>query len=597
MSKFAKSQAEGLGVKNINYIPHATDVNVYHPLDKIEMKKKWSQILGIDLVDNFVIGAVARFQGRKMMPELFKAFGIYAKKHPDSILLLHSDKNDNANPGVLIDDLENRYNIKGKVFWTGMKFYSGFPEPILNEIYNVMDIHALTTCHHPNTPINTISKFKYIKDIEIGDEVLTKDGTYCKVEDKISYDYNGELIRVKTSYNPDILLTPNHRVYGISCNGSSYNKKKIKKEPILELKPIKEFKNGDFLVIPRIKKIENKEYILFDNESIRLDSDLLWLFGFYAAEGCISQKKEKPGGIIFCCSTLETEYTDKVVKIIKEKFGLSSKIYDDSRHRRTIRIYSSSLGRKFKELFGSGAKNKKIPEWCLFLPLEKQTQLVQGYFDGDGHKEYNITYNTYQFSIDTVSEILAKQFRDILIRLGFFVGYKTAKRQSLVHRLRWCESKYNRIGFMDDDFFYVRIGGLKKEKYTGLIYDLSINRNHNYCNYWLSKNSGEGWGIPTIEAMACEVPSVITDYTTTKEIVTDNNAGIAVPLAAELTGQYNVERAIVDVNKFSDAMSYMYEHPKERIGMGKNGRKAVIRDYSWDVVFPKWVTLLESLGR
>jgi glycosyltransferase involved in cell wall biosynthesis len=109
--------------------------------------------------------------------------------------------------------------------------------------------------------------------------------------------------------------------------------------------------------------------------------------------------------------------------------------------------------------------------------------------------------------------------------------------------------------------------------------------------------SGEGWGIPTIEAMACEVPSVITDYTTTKEIVTDNNAGIAVPLAAELTGQYNVERAIVDVNKFSDAMSFMYEHPKERIGMGKNGRKAVIRDYSWDVVFPKWVTLLESLGR
>jgi len=253
MSKFAQKQATDLGIKNVDYIPHATDTNIFHPLDKIAIKEKWSRIFGVDLVNNFVVGAVMRFQGRKMAAELFKAFATFNKKHPDSILLLHSDKNDNANPGLLIDDLEKRLGIQNKVYWTGMKFYRGYPESILNEIYNTFDVHALTT-------------------------------------------------------------------------------------------------------------------------------------------------------------------------------------------------------------------------------------------------------------------------------------------------------------------------------------------------------SGEGWGIPTIEAMSCEVPSVITDYTTTKEIVTDNNAGIAVPLSTEITGTYNVERAMVDKDKFADALSYMYEHPKERIEMGKNGRRAVIRDYSWDVVFPQWERKLKELS-
>ena len=253
MSKFAKKQAEEIGVKReIRYIPHATDTNLYHPIDKETVKRKWSQILNVDLMNNFIVGSVARFQGRKMMAELFKSFGYFAKKHPDSILLLHSDPNDNANPGLLIDDLERRYGIKGKVYWTGMKFFKGYPEPILNELYNVFDVHALTT-------------------------------------------------------------------------------------------------------------------------------------------------------------------------------------------------------------------------------------------------------------------------------------------------------------------------------------------------------SGEGWGIPTIEAMSAETPSVITDYTTTKEIVTDNKAGIAVPLSCEIVGTYNVDRAMVDKEKFAEALSYMYENPKERIEMGKNGRKAVIRDYSWDVVFPMWEKIVREL--
>jgi len=43
--------------------------------------------------------------------------------------------------------------------------------------------------------------------------------------------------------------------------------------------------------------------------------------------------------------------------------------------------------------------------------------------------------------------------------------------------------------------------------------------------------SGEGWGIPLVEAMSCKVPVVATNYTTIQEIVVDNKAGFGVKLA------------------------------------------------------------------
>lgn len=108
--------------------------------------------------------------------------------------------------------------------------------------------------------------------------------------------------------------------------------------------------------------------------------------------------------------------------------------------------------------------------------------------------------------------------------------------------------------------------------------------------------SGEGWGIPTIEAMACEVPNIITDFTTTKEIVTDNNAGIPVPLKTTITGTYDVERGIVDVEKFTEALQKLYDDENLKKELGQNGRKACLKLYDWEkVVYPAWHAELKKV--
>ena len=58
-----------------------------------------------------------------------------------------------------------------------------------------------------------------------------------------------------------------------------------------------------------------------------------------------------------------------------------------------------------------------------------------------------------------------------------------------------------------------------------------MNNVYNLFDCFFLSTSGEGFGIPIIEAMACEVPVVATDYTTTPELVIDNEAGLGIDLS------------------------------------------------------------------
>lgn len=136
---------------------------------------------------------------------------------------------------------------------------------------------------------------------------------------------------------------------------------------------------------------------------------------------------------------------------------------------------------------------------------------------------------------------------------------------------------------------------------------------YNLFDVFFLATSGEGFGIPFIEAMACEVPVVATDYTTTKEIVTDNNAGFGIKLMGEderpypaekrifngtIVGTWEVERAFADIFDGVEKLNKLYHDRKLRDEFGKNARQAVLKNYDWDnVVGPAWVKYMEEIGK
>ena len=64
-----------------------------------------------------------------------------------------------------------------------------------------------------------------------------------------------------------------------------------------------------------------------------------------------------------------------------------------------------------------------------------------------------------------------------------------------------------------------------------------------------------------------------------------------------ITGSWTVERGIMDVKDGAEKLSLLYNNPGTRVRFGKNGRKKVLKYYTWDVVIPQWVDVIKRLSK
>ena len=157
----------------------------------------------------------------------------------------------------------------------------------------------------------------------------------------------------------------------------------------------------------------------------------------------------------------------------------------------------------------------------------------------------------------------------------------------------------------------VVFSGLNAQK--GFGWD-ELNEVYNAMDMFFLSTSGEGFGIPIIEAMSCEIPVLATDYTTTQELVLDNNAGLGIDLASvdkrnffeedakeydkevssgTVTGGWEVERGYCDCQDAAKKIEFLYKNPQMCKEMGLNGRKAVLEKYDFNnIIGPSWEKLM-----
>lgn len=90
----------------------------------------------------------------------------------------------------------------------------------------------------------------------------------------------------------------------------------------------------------------------------------------------------------------------------------------------------------------------------------------------------------------------------------------------------------------------------------------------NHLDVFCATSLNESFGVSLLEAMACELPIVATNVDGFKEVVDDGKTG------------YIVEKE--NVQKIADALEKLINNKSLSISMGKNGRKRVLKYYSWD---------------
>ena len=151
---------------------------------------------------------------------------------------------------------------------------------------------------------------------------------------------------------------------------------------------------------------------------------------------------------------------------------------------------------------------------------------------------------------------------------------------------------------------------------------------YNCLDVFVLPTAGEGFGIPTVEAMACGTPVAVTNYTTAWELIKEDdpeNADIPLyPMGGEpgtdekINGRDHLieedicevgillpykdmwwdtparaapQRAICSSVAIADALDYYYHNKDKRLEAAQAARKKALKEYSWDVVGKRWLDM------
>lgn len=304
-----------------------------------------------------------------------------------------------------------------------------------------------------------------IRNVEIGDKVITHLGRIVPVRNKMTYDCDEEITAIKVA-NETLFLTREHRVWAVqseNCTVDSSKTRNVVCKPTckrycadnpfenyhLKWVPSGQLRKDDFVVFPRTHA-ENQE-IVFDilnftekRSSIRFDETSVWyeigtnrlqtkkiprripfsenmakLLGFYIAEGW-SRLSERESAVGFGFNSKETEYAQEVQCLLKDIFDLESKlVFHKIRNSLQVIGYSRIVGEFLAVLCGKGAENKHIPNEVVKHGQDDLVKILIAYmFRGDGHKSESSKTITVKYS--TTSPRLASQLRLLLARFGYW---------------------------------------------------------------------------------------------------------------------------------------------------------------------------------
>lgn len=373
--------------------------------------------------------------------------------------------------------------------------------------YRDKDIHvAVMGCLPPGEQVVTREGAKAVEAVEVGEEVLTHEGSCRKVLRATAHSYKGDLIEIHPTGFPPFRVTPNHPV--LAFPRPSRRKAGRDKRPhilsVLEsgIAPTwveaKELGAGWVLCYPVLNGEVDRATVEADGlGEIPVADDFMTLCGYYIAEGALSGKDGKPYQQFFYFNARQSAYVERLLSILTN-LGIKPSL---QRRRNTTEVISHSvaLGTLLAGLFGRRAEAKRLPGWMLLLPRRKQRALLRALWEGDGYLGKVRGY--WRATYSTSSWTLALQVHQLLLRLGIpaFLHHRDEQGR----KRNWVLSVTSkpalaRLGYvlerpvvepdgfrtgqvvLGDGALYVSVRSSRRVPYVGQVHNLELDSTHSF---------------------------------------------------------------------------------------------------------------------
>jgi len=373
-------------------------------------------------------------------------------------------------------------------------------------------------CILPEEKIHKNSELVNISKLKERENVLTHTGNYEKIVTTSSRKYRGKIVTLKNKLGK-VSLTPEHLVHAIIVpSHTKFLRNKNKRNLIPAWYHSELLEEGDIILYPVLKTKKDIEHLdihvsksRWDFRSkdipqkVPLDSDLLRLFGYFLSEGNIQDKPSKTF-ISFTLNIKEKEIAEDIKNLSKNLFGLDVKTKEiPERKASVVFLYSANLARFFKKLFGNGAKHKKIPDFIMNLPIEKQKSLIFGLWKGDGY--VNLDRDGPRAGYSTISYQLSQQVKTLLLRQDIApsiyeekereIGGVKHKKSYRIHvgqreslkklceilKIKYEPKSYSSVdSWFDGNYLYTPITDRRMFDYNGRVNNLEVENSHSFVS-------------------------------------------------------------------------------------------------------------------
>jgi len=297
------------------------------------------------------------------------------------------------------------------------------------------EVTYIEGCFTKGALVTTNPDYKPIEQIKVGERVLTHTGQYRHVYHTQERPYSGLLytIEVYGDSTQKLEVTEEHPFLYVTRERTNERNRHWD----VQWGTPKDLRRLDYLAVPVNRIVESIPSTTVtvpfrrSTETVELPSTPAFfrLAGYFLAEGSTNPR----GYLHFSFGLAERALVSDVKRLLREVLGVTKvdEFPYPKNHGTSLVVSSAKLARAFRQLFGESAATRRIPQWMMLETPEKQRELILGVFRGDGNYYNQPTKDGRKelFRLSTVSPVLARQLRDVLLRLGIVAFLNKRERR------------------------------------------------------------------------------------------------------------------------------------------------------------------------